>query len=572
MKHIAYLFSLLLTLTGCLHDPQTDVEEAGKTYVSAQIELFTRATANAEASAVKVESLRLLAFNEDGMCIFNRYYDTFQRSADHSVVSLNAPLSLPRERDDMKYHFYVVLNEHGFCSNGLSDALAQLTEGRTCYPSFVNLLGTPLTYESASAEVTSDEPAFVMCAYRENVTIERGHTSAENPFVIALSTADNPTNRTMAMITVNNIESDALSQLSNTARVFVLSAELINIPNSYLWDQVDNKAGSASGSLHFTLKEPGSDQCLARTWDGTISCQYDGALEQVNRLDKRYYRTTKNTKTGWNFADQGLQYDKNTEELDCRKDCLTKLKTDLNTAFASGEDVTEGIVTLSEMDGQTLVVSETPWTVNIGKSWYVPEKVVTDANDSPIAIRLRLAVATPDLSVSLTTWSEWEQLVGSITKTSDYSFGYNDTKVSSIAESDKAVKAAFNENKHYCWSTDPDMVDKPRESGKGYYYFIDNFKQLKQGTIHHLFQTGDNYVTTGWKGITTTEKVKEYIIPINNKNVGGDYSVRRNVHYQVSLTVTDDTYNALNSLAAGGASRPYVRGSVSVKPLKPVEP
>ena len=71
MKHIAYLFSLLLTLTGCLHDPQTDVEEAGKTYVSAQIELFTRATANAEASAVKVESLRLLAFNEDGKCVLH---------------------------------------------------------------------------------------------------------------------------------------------------------------------------------------------------------------------------------------------------------------------------------------------------------------------------------------------------------------------------------------------------------------------------------------------------------------------------------------------------------------------
>ena len=436
----------------------------------------------------------------------------------------------------------------------------------------MNLLGTPLTYESASAEVTPDEPAFVMCAYRENVTIERGHTSAENPFVIALSTADNPTNRTMAMITVNNIESDASSQLSNTARAFVLAAELINVPNSYLWDRVDNKAGTASGSLHFTLKEPGSDQCLARTWDGTISCQYDGALEQVNRLDKRYYRTTKDTRTGWNFAESGFAYDKNDETLGSRKECLDKLKTDLNAAFAAGEDVTEGIVALSEMDRQTLVVSETPWTVEIGKSWYVPEKVVDDANDSPIAIRLRLAVATPDLSVSLTTWSEWEHLVGSITKTSDYSFGNNDTKVSSINVSDKDVEAAFNENKHYCWSNDPDMVDKPRENGKGYWYFIDNFMQLKQGQINHLFQTGDNNVTTGWKGITTTEKVKEYIIPINNKNVGGDYSVRRNVHYQVSLTVTDDTYQALNSLGTGGASRPYVRGSVSVKPLKPIEP
>lgn len=255
---------------------------------------------------------------------------------------------------------------------------------------------------------------------------------------------------------------------------------------------------------------------------------------------------------------------------------------------------------LSELVIDPGEVSDEYWTVNLGNSYYVPENV-TNNNNNATCIKVRMAVASPTLQIphipdttfinKLPNPSVLLTETGSTYCISNYDlkqdkfwvpkfekgqYVYKDGKLQYVQMKDW-VSNTFKEHGHIINASDhsieyPTVKDDATDAEKSvnnYHVYVEGFSKRTEGTGEVYMSNAltdeerrlDSVIwnipgtTTGIEGASVPASCIELTIPVNSRQFGGDYSVRRNTRYTITLHVDQSTYGKLGtrSTAEGGA-------------------
>lgn len=554
-KHIAILIlSLPLLLIGCtILDEETPIGgESGKSYLEVNVEgLLTRG--DADGITPTVNSIRVLVFGENGEFLGNRKV---------AISSSSIPLTLPTNVYGKKIYVYAVLNEDdSYCSTlesgvALSTELAKFTNNPGDRTAFLNLMNQPLKFDPANADASA-EKIFLMYAKNEDVLVNSKATQ-DNPFPVNLSeTEDVP--RSMAKITIESINGDADA---DAAKVFVTDIRLENIPTSY---SLSGENAGADTDLKFAEITMGDkSEYNNRGWDGIIATAYFGSAAESVQTDERCYlmskdanyrNTTKNNR--WLFEGTKRSYNKSGALVkgDCGESgSITTIIDNLDklTSFK----ITKQSVSITRTNISFL--KNSLWNLNIDESIYVPENNPQESKNAT-AIAITLMIKNPILNNVTNDKLASRANMGFYT----YTVGKNDSSFP-IKTDNNTVQTFFmnnaNEEYDYWYGA--------------YYWYLDNFKGSRTGSFDNVsFDSSMDGITTSWNDY----KSYTFHIPVNNQNIDGDYSIKRNNHYQVSLKVTKATYDAImksGRVASGTQSRALpadqcpLEVSVKVSPLQ----
>lgn len=549
IKHIIILIlSLPLLLIGCtILDEETPIGgESGKSYIAVNVEdLLTRGSAD-EMPTVK--SIRLLVFGENGEYLENR------KVAISSSSIPSIPLTLPTNVYGNNIYVYAVLNEDdSYCNTlesgvALSTELAKFTNKFGDRTAFLNLMNQPLKFNPANADASA-EKIFLMYAKNENVLVNSKATQ-DNPFPVNLSeTEDVP--RSMAKITIESINGDADA---DAAKVFVTDVRIENIPTSYSLS--GENAGTDMTFANIAMGK-GIDY-TDRNWDGIVAATYSGSVEESVKTDDRCYLMSRdaygsktNDSNRWLFNGTKSVYTKQDDlgKGDCgRSGSITTIIDELDNL--NSFKITNQSVSIDETNISFLKNSR--WNLNIDESIYVPENNPQD-DKSVTSIAITLMIKNPVLN------NVTDDKLASEAEMGYYTYTVGDYNSPFPASTNTGTVQTFfmnNAKEEYYWYN-------------VYYWYLDNFKGFRIGSFKNVsFDSSMNGITTSWNDY----KSYTFHIPVNNKNVDGDYSIKRNNHYQVSLKVTKDTYNAIaNSRAqsrALSADQCPLDVSVKVSPLQ----
>lgn len=595
---------LSLLLQGCTQEETIKIDSASPHYINVAME--TGMEENGEM--LTIESLRLLVFNSTGSCTGNRKYagsdclygpEEQAEGRGYRKISLSVPMPIEDGGKEDTYDVYAVLNEEGFSSmvdesTSLGDRLADSRLDKTA---FLQLLEhTALRYDTSTAQKEEEtaEPAFVMCAYKTNVSIPE-YATLDNPYIVILdeSKRDNrATDRTMAMITLNHILGEEADQdASSVSRVFVLDVSIANVPKGYAWSNDKENTGTGMTSLPVPGNRSGSydeeTTYYTREWGGIITQTITGHYTQhgVAADNVRLYRMKNNNggqdvwlvKTDvtstpmpykyseWNHA---RKYDANNGAY------LTYLKN----LFATGGILSEEDENITwwdeaiELVPQESQIEGDDWSIDIGKSWYVPENRV-ESEENATCLKIRLALADPLLNdIDYTKDIVWDtDSVEIFVKREDASETLNqgiDVFLRKYAKACHADNTAIVEPEGYTGGIATNGFSD-KNAGK-YYFFVGDFSATRSGTLTKKYTTDQNNTD---QNVTVTreswdikkETITEFIIPVNNNidnrnKQGKDYSVYRNTKYGLTVKVNDTAYEILQNKRNGLSTKSRVTG------------
>ena len=504
IKHIAILIlSLPLLLIGCtVLDEDTPIGgESGKSYLAVNVEdLLTRGSTD-EMPTVK--SIRLLVFGEKG-----EYFENRKVAISSSSIP-SIPLTLPTNVYGKNIYVYAILNEDGsYCSTlesgvALSTELAKFTNNSGDRTAFLNLMNQPLKFNPANADASA-EKIFLMYAKNENVLVNSKATQ-DNPFPVNLSeTEDVP--RSMAKITIESINGDADA---DAAKVFVTDVRIENIPTSYSLS--GENAGTDMTFADIAMGK-GIDY-TDRNWNGgIITGTYAGSITEKEKTDDRCYSLGGRA---WSFSGWPTEYKSSDIGGDCAKSASEVRAITEGLGFCDFYPLGDIDLTL-DRGYPKYFSSATPWKVSLGQSVYVPEN---KGDNKATQIVITLMIKEPTLSgVTKYQIAEQAELGGWDYYVSD---GYEEKEIPATFKDDNAFKSFFERDKYLKYEGFYNNKGKYR-----YYAYLCGFMGKRTSEITDAVVDSETEgVTAEW---TTTTTVKTFTIPVNNQNVDGDYSIKRN--------------------------------------------
>lgn len=602
-KYLYILFiSLSIIAQSCTQDDGYQAENHSGFYLSIKME----ADAEEDGEKLAVESLRLLVFDAvTNNCIYNdvpsseqTYIPTIE-GVGYWELTATATLSDISLSD--KLDVYAVLNENAAgwseLAGGkgrLGTALAEVRELRE----FVELLETPLLFDESASEAGVGEPAFVMCGYKKNISIRE--CSIENgSYVIWLDDSNQENQaveRTMAMITITTVTGTGEKTISNelgdvgaihaVSSIFVLDLSLVNVPDSYVWNNSQENDVNSTISISVTGSKSGSYEddmttYFDRKWEGTIeqevTAKYTQGKAPVDESGQevRLYNfgagggndswftlldITRRNGTGGNFNGGGKIGAVGMEQLEdgiwgpviwglsfqerinqdgkipSNEGNLTAVINDYFDLTKDGEFEWGDPEVVRKEEWTT--VDGGDWAVSIDKSWYIPEKIASE-KDQAIALKITLALAEPKIGEF-----NWEHP----------DIEWDDSKY--VVQGDTLVIGAanatfFHDYSKACYAHQPEIVEGEEgfvenynNTGR-YWYFIGGIESLREGdTGDHFIQEITGMDQTSWKvDVSTATSTIDFIVPI--AAINGDYSIHRNTKYAISIQVNDNTYDAI---------------------------
>lgn len=566
MKKILYSICLTsLVLASCVKDDVISQDSAAGVPVNVSISFQTKAAAT---PAPVVNSVRIIAFDANGVCAINKLYTTGLTPVDVAdvwTVNITEELELTASTSK-NYDLYAVINEDGNILSGTENTLTDLiedniTEGSRTMNLFLSYFNSPVEYTETAA--TGTEPAFLMGAVA-SYTMSEG--DSKTPANVQFSVIK----RSLAQVTVNSITSQPASgDYSSTEipKVFVLGVSLENVPSSAAW-------GTNSGSLKasptsIAVGSANSDGYYDRTWTGTVSQTVTVYTIKREATDARYWRTHKDSNTGWAFGEPAYVYYDNNDVnaynaakgglqkiADTYKDQIKTLnETDLPAVFSSTSNISGISYEVASLASQgASSPSDGYWNVSLGQSFYIPENIASETGNETF-IKVILAISNPQLVLSSMTAGDYPVPTSINEEDSELTWAYciNDYNIADAsskitykgtANKEKWIKQAFIDNGHIL-ASDASCTQGAEVTGnngsKYYLAYVDGFSRRATGTADVVVDNTTPGIGLDWNVPTSGDNVYEFRIPVNNKAFDGDYSVRRNTKYSVTLHVTNET-------------------------------
>lgn len=542
MPHIiqALLLAACLLFSSCIYDRYEEEE------LSVPVLMSIQTKSGSADDELKLETVRLLIFDESGVCTYNGFYSRNKLDRHGLYVFLNDELRLKGG----EYEIYAVLNENGDYST-LEDgsSLSSMISSSSVTEEQVRKL---LKWSGTTPR--DEEPLFVMMARKkQTITVSTLNTIR---FDIDGTTAKRP----MAQVVIGSISSSS-GDIASNSKIFVKDMRLVNIPQSYCLD------GSNSGSSLLTDSEMLSLSGLpldangffSRNWSGEASATFCNWEIQDMEEDYRLYFTKDDKRL--NANNWKMQYAKESFSQSVA-DNIYNTYPSADTKNEFPQKTLERILTsLSDIDrdnaskdgnygsshyriDQTsqISLSEDAWSVEIGKSYYIPEHISAD-RDKCTALEITLCLAEPVLDISACLWGEMP---------STWSYYSSETYLGLDKDNIAPELASMNSGAYVA------QFVRTEDAGDGNrYVFIGDFSRRK--SLEQNFSASET-ASLPEGAILSWNPVKEITvrIPVNDRNYDSDYSVRRNTRYNVTLKVTDSTYNLFNDTKAG------MSGSVSM--------
>lgn len=281
-----------------------------------------------------------------------------------------------------------------------------------------------------------------------------------------------------------------------------------------------------------------------------------------------------NVNTFFNYAKQQKQ-DSGPED--------SPFVTSLNSQFAHAV-----ITDVIPQPSSNSVVSATPWSVTTVPSYYVPENISAEESGAT-RIHIRAAIGTPYLDVSSVTKQEWIDAVAAANnltwEKAVYStvgaefpdimdFIYkNGNKYEWVKNGDKsyqnAVKNFFTYSVGVLELENWWLGNEETLHSQYYYPYLTGFRRTQETSGDGLEVTTSTIPSAGitqkWSGMTSSAYIYDFYIPVNNQQVGGDYSVRRNTNYKVTLTMGPAAYEVMTTPSGDDtpSSASHLRGERS---------
>lgn len=625
--------------------------------------LWTRAEGDLEPT---VNTLRVIAFDEKGKCAANTLFERSNLTVapkdgtnDYLVTSPEVRLTPSAAKE---YEVYAILNEDGILSvvegttKTLSSFIGAITVGSTSRSTFVTYYNSRLTFNPAAAKVIpGSEPAFIISAMKNITIVTEGASLSENAVEVAFEGTET-SERTLAMVTIEAINGDpgtGTDACADVSRIFILDAELENVPTACVWNKEDNSSSMGGGAVT-EIKFSGKNDAgyFDRTWDGTITSKY--ALTKTETIPDTLWRDFMTDNNPW-ISNEGVgkgrkqtivyTYDGKGDIKDVDKTNSTvsalagyaagygsindATKTDkfnyvmqqkqdyavtqspfvnlLDTRFNDNGVISEVI----PQPSSNSVVSATPWSVTTVPSYYVPENISAEESGAT-RIHIRAAIGTPYLDVSSVTKQEWIDAVAAANNLEwekavystvgaefpdimDYLYKNKDGKYAWVKD-DKAYKNAITNFFTYSlgvlemenWLVWKDKQKKQNDiqlKSSYFYPYLTGFRRTQETSGDGLEVTTstipDAGITQKWSGMTSSAYIYDFYIPVNNQQIGGDYSVRRNTNYKVTLTMGpaayvkmttpsgDDTPSTASHLRGGSnQTAPIITATVQTESLE----
>lgn len=578
-----YLIALAYAVTilaACTREMQpSPVGSRGAVALDVSVSFQTKAA----GGACPVTGVRVIAFDEAGQCTLNRYMTsgyTIWTSETATVVYLNNPLTMGLS-GSTQYDVNVVLNEDGFSLEGTGSTLTSLLDGIRVGSRSQQVFQS---YKDARIEftpiaATGEEPACPMTVSK-SITVPEG--SSRTAYNIYFTSGDDSSlRRSMARITVDRITSEAadgMGYISTTVpRILIQKVELVNIPSGLGWSSSDASLGAEPISIDFAGEN--ASGYYDRVWNGVIWQTWAVNTDRIRTTGAKYYIMDGKDAKEWAFnASNPYLFAK--DKFGDAQGALKKINykdgafspnviSGLDGIFASSSDVTGTTYSVTGWEsGLEASVSDEFWTVDLSKSYFVPENVSSTVTDAT-CIHVRATIGIPGLNLEHVDASTFSDMVSGYTPTSTYyKIGDASMRLSDYnnAENMKtAVQNAFTQgvNGHVTHYDDESVEGyKDEKYTNGYRAFVQGFSEWSSGTATvpvSSFVPGSRDV---W---TPGGKVCDFYIPVNNKQFGGDYSVHRNTEYTVILHVEQSTYDYIDEGNTTKASAVPFRISAEVE-------
>lgn len=285
---------------------------------------------------------------------------------------------------------------------------------------------------------------------------------------------------------------------------------------------------------------------------------------------------------------------------------VADLITDLSAIFQKKTYYSTNKYTITSLGSSHSEEYCTPdrWKVNLGDSYYVPENIQTSSANAT-CVKVSLAFAAPTIDVSGVPLAELPEAADATGGTYTYYFdhyynkksGKNDPQVidkqtyilttgqlkdggdNKILKSkrnndgsygdpekkDFSVATLFEYDGHIVDADDETIECTAATANNSYHVYIDGESFWRTGTGLTAMTTVDqhqNGATFSWNipssdddGTDGIYEVKEFLIPVNNMQFDGDYSIRRNTRYTVKLTVGQNTLLGMKVIPASAPTR-----------------
>lgn len=368
-----------------------------------------------------------------------------------------------------------------------------------------------------------------------------------------------------------------------------------------------------------------NDADLIRHWSGTLWQKFNCKLVQASTCDSTYgaWRMGGNGKQAWMVGKHEVEVKENDlatyQSLDkiAGEDGAREYRTkgqkgsfvnDLIDLILNGiteqGPYSDKSSEIEELTKEEALVSNTAWSLPIEKGWYVPENIST-SKETATAIRIRLLIAKPEIKLdgedigdNWMKYVDWEPGGSQDTGGNGWNYYCGDDSLSKYTPKDGPYKGMLYDD----IATNVVPEDDAKGLKQGGDVFLDKFAKIcrhadieqympntgpnntkdapyhivigglsarrRGGLADHEFVTNgsDADVKAYWQ-IPQGSIPVEFIIPINNADFDGDYSVRRNYRYNVTLTVNKNTYDILSKLDLSNGPSP-TKSSANASPIK----
>ena len=408
-------------LCSCNLTDETAIKDENKTFSTLTRSTFTVQ----EGETLTVDAVRVLVFDANGNKVSNTTFDVDDANVSYSKDENNNTII---SFDNVKFEtrmgsniIYVVLNENAFGAN-LSTALNAVTN--------VDQMEAIRTKGIAFSEVIAvpegNELPFLMCAY-DTVNVTSGSESAPSAIDMTGLTSDSYAfnmRRSMAKVVIESIEGGVdmngnpitdQALLTETSAIHILDVELINVPNTFYWndDEIEGTSNQFEAKTYngdylyprgngfdLGVSSDGSntDQgYYERVWNGeitvsgTLSFTRTDALGDVWKLSsggqgsKAYTMTPSYT---WNEADAK---DSANHELNAGN-----FADFFKGTLDNPSNFTPGPLVPGKWTPSNVQITPAPWTLNLNsQAYYIPENITENNSSNQTAIRIKASIATP---------------------------------------------------------------------------------------------------------------------------------------------------------------------------------
>ena len=538
-------------LCSCNLTDETAIKDENKTFSTLTRSTFTVQ----EGETLTVDAVRVLVFDANGNKVSNTTFDDANVSYskdenNNTIISFDNVKFETRMGSNI---IYVVLNENAFGAN-LTTALNAVTN--------VDQMEAIRTKGIAFSEVIAvpegNELPFLMCAY-DTVNVTSGSESAPSAIDMTGLTSDSYAfnmRRSMAKVVIESIEGGVdmngnpitdQTLLTETSAIHILDVELINVPNTFYWndDEIEGTSNQFEAKTYngdylyprgngfdLGVSSDGSntDQgYYERVWNGeitvsgTLSFTRTDALGDVWKLSsggqgsKAYTMTPSYT---WN-------------EADAKNPANHELNAGNFAYFFKGtldnpSNFTPGPLVPGKWTPSNVQITPAPWTLNLNsQAYYIPENITENNSSNQTAIRIKASIATPIAELT-------EEEVNAILKElADKNF---DGGFVGDSDGDGILDYMDLDDDKHIWLNvlfdTAEAVKNPNGTNWGILY--SGIKYYFNGTT--TVEGKQGYYAKIHDGVGGATRFLDIVLPLYNGNTG-DANVYRGHEYKVKLRI-----------------------------------